>query len=454
LELNPILKREMKTEYDVLVVGSGPAGLFAAYELADKNLKVLVIEQGFDIDKRKDIMCGIGGAGTFSSGILNLRPDVGGNLIEITKNEDLARNLVNQVDALFLKFGAPKKFYDTKSKEVRELKTKAASLGIKFVEIPQRHIGTENSVRVIKNFIDYLKDKGIEFLLETRVEDILIENNKCIGVKLKDDDIKSNFTLLAPGRIGASWINELVKKHSMKAKFGPIDIGVRVEVPSKVMDSIVEISHDPKFHIYTKTYNDFVRTFCTNHNGFVVEEKYNGFIGVNGHTMFNKKSENTNFAFLVRIRLTEPLENTTEYGRSIAELATTIGGGKPIIQRIGDLKSGRRSRKDDIIKNPVKNTLKDVTSGDISMALPHRIVEDIIEGLDKLNELVPGIASDSTLLYAPEIKFYAMDVVVDSKMKTNIKNLFVAGDGVGLSRGIVNAAATGILAARGVLGKI
>lgn len=454
MELNPILKREMKTEYDVLVVGSGPAGLFAAYELADKNLKVLVIEQGFDIDKRKDIMCGIGGAGTFSSGILNLRPDVGGNLIEITKNEDLARNLVNQVDALFLKFGAPKKFYDTKSKEVRELKTKAASLGIKFVEIPQRHIGTENSVRVIKNFIDYLKDKGIEFLLETRVEDILIENNKCIGVKLKDDDIKSNFTLLAPGRIGASWINELVKKHSMKAKFGPIDIGVRVEVPSKVMDSIVEISHDPKFHIYTKTYNDFVRTFCTNHNGFVVEEKYNGFIGVNGHTMFNKKSENTNFAFLVRIRLTEPLENTTEYGRSIAELATTIGGGKPIIQRIGDLKSGRRSRKDDIIKNPVKNTLKDVTSGDISMALPHRIVEDIIEGLDKLNELVPGIASDSTLLYAPEIKFYAMDVVVDSKMKTNIKNLFVAGDGVGLSRGIVNAAATGILAARGVLGKI
>jgi uncharacterized FAD-dependent dehydrogenase len=222
-------------------------------------------------------------------------------------------------------------------------------------------------------------------------------------------------------------------------------------VPAITMNPVTRINRDPKFHIRTKRYDDFARTFCTNERGFVVKEDYTDFIGVNGHSMKSKKSKNTNFAFLVRVALTEPVENTTRYGRSIAKLATTIGGGKPILQRMGDLRRGRRSTWERIKRNLVHNTLTDVTPGDISMALPHRITMDIIEGLEKLNEIIPGVASDSTLLYAPEIKFYAMRMTVDENMETEVKNLFAAGDGTGLSRDIVNAAATGILAARGVM---
>jgi uncharacterized FAD-dependent dehydrogenase len=243
----------------------------------------------------------------------------------------------------------------------------------------------------------------------------------------------------------------MIEKHGIKARYGGIDIGVRVEVPAIIMDPVTKINRDPKFHIQTRRYDDFVRTFCTNKHGFVVKEEYEDFIATNGHSLTNIESENTNFAFLVRVELTEPIENTTKYARSIAKLATTIGGGKPVLQRMGDLRRGRRSTKERIVKNLVVNTLKDVTPGDISMALPHRIVMDIIEGLETLNEIIPGVTSDSTLLYAPEVKFYAMHLNVDRQMETSIKNLFAAGDGAGLSRDIVNAAATGIMAAEGII---
>ncbi|MDD4498205.1 MAG: FAD-dependent oxidoreductase, partial [Methanosarcinaceae archaeon] len=256
-----------------------------------------------------------------------------------------------------------------------------------------------------------------------------------------------------PGRRGCDWVSEMASGHGIAARYGGIDIGVRVEVPAIIMDPVTKINRDPKFHIQTRRYDDFVRTFCTNMRGYVVKEEYEGFIATNGHSMTNIESENTNFAFLVHIELTKPMENTTKYARSIAKLATTIGGGKPVLQRMGDLRRGRRSTRERLAKNLVINTLKDVTPGDISMALPHRIVMDIIEGLETLNEIIPGVASDSTLLYAPEVKFYAMHLQVDRKMETNIKNLFAAGDGAGLSRDIVNAAATGILAARGILEK-
>jgi uncharacterized FAD-dependent dehydrogenase len=246
----------------------------------------------------------------------------------------------------------------------------------------------------------------------------------------------------------------MIEKHGIEARYGGIDIGVRVEVPAIVMDPVTKINRDPKFHIQSRRYDDFVRTFCTNKRGFVVKEEYEGFIATNGHSLTNTESENTNFAFLARIELTEPIENTTKYAISIAKLATTIGGGKPVLQRMGDLRRGRRSTKERIAKNLVVNTLKDVTPGDISMALPHRIVMDIIEGLETLNEIIPGVTSDSTLLYAPEVKFYAMHLKVDRHMETSIKNLFAAGDGAGLSRDIVNAAATGIMAAEGIILKV
>ncbi|MHC1585012.1 MAG: NAD(P)/FAD-dependent oxidoreductase, partial [Candidatus Syntropharchaeia archaeon] len=348
----------------------------------------------------------------------------------------------------------PKKCIEPEERDVEELKRRAAAVGASFVEIRQRHMGSDNTQKVIKNFEEDLESHGIDFLLNTTILDLIIKNGTCYGVILSEgEEIRSKYTVLAPGRVGASWADELVEKHHIDARHGPIDVGVRVEVPSIIMDPVTRINRDPKFYIRTKRYDDFTRTFCTNKNGFVVKETYDDFIGVNGHSMKNKESENTNFAFLVQIELTQPLENTTKYGKSIAKLATTIGGGKPIIQRMGDLRRGRRSVWSRIKRNPVKNTLEDVTPGDISMALPHRITMDIIEGLEILDKIIPGVVSDSTLLYAPEIKFYAREVKVDGNMETSIKNLFAAGDGMGLSRDIVNASATGILAGRGILMK-
>jgi hypothetical protein len=285
-----------------------------------------------------------------------------------------------------------------------------------------------------------------------KVEDILVENNECYGVRLASKEIiKASKVILCPGRTGAQWTNELVFRHKIDSTREPIDIGVRVEVPSIIMEEVTNVNRDPKFQLRTKSYDDFVRTFCTNPNGYVVRESYEDFVGVNGHCFAKIKSENTNFAFLVRVELTEPVEDTIKYGRSVAILASTIGGGKPTIQRMGDLKAGRRSTWLRVKRSDVKNTLKDVTPGDISMALPHRVVMDIIEGLDVLNNAIPGISSDSTLLYAPEIKFYSIRIKVNDNMETCIHSLYMAGDGAGLSRDIVNASATGILAGRGIL---
>jgi len=458
---------QRKTEWDVIVIGAGPAGMCAANELADQDLNVLVIDRGRDINERRcpmeeigkcaeckqcDVMCGVGGAGTFSDGTLNLRPDIGGDLAAITGDNPAAWALVDYVDSLFLKYGAPEQLYTADGAQVEKLKRGAASVGVHFIEIPQRHMGSDNAPRIIENFENDLKSRGTEFRLNAQVRDLLIEHDTCNGVMLEHGDkLFSRYTLLCPGRIGGEWVNTLVKRHGIDAKHGAIDIGVRVEVPSIIMDPITEINHDPKFHIRTKRYDDFVRTFCTNEHGFVVKERYEGFIGTNGHSLKSQRSENTNFAFLVRTELTEPLEDTTRYGKSVSKLATTIGGGNPILQRMGDLRRGQRSTWNRIRRNPVKNTLQDVTPGDISMAMPHRIVMDIIEGLEKLNEVIPGVASDSTLLYAPEVKFYAMELQVSRELATSIKGLYAAGDGTGLSRDIINASATGVIAGRGIL---
>lgn len=448
----------------VIIVGGGPAGMFAAYELLGKA-DVTIIEKGKDITKRFcpmerkrvcakckvcDIMCGIGGAGTFSDGTLNLRPDIGGDLNELTHDDELSWALVDYVDSIYVKFGAPEKNKNGNENEIEELKRKAASVGARFIDIPQRHIGTDYAPALIKRFKEFLE--GVHFMVNTEVTDIIVENNRCAGVKLADGrELRSDFVLVAPGRVGADFVDKIVEKHGIKAEHAPIDVGVRIEVPAIVMDPITAINRDPKFHIMTKSYDDFVRTFCTNERGFVVKEDYGEFIGVNGHGMKDSFSENTNFAFLDRIKLTEPLENTTRYGISVAKLATTIGGGKPILQRMGDLRRGRRSTLAKIVNNAVKPTLKDFTAGDVSMALPHRIVVDILEGLEVLDKMIPGVAADSTLIYAPEIKFYARRFVVDDNLETSIENLFAAGDGSGLSRDMINASATGVLAARGIM---
>lgn len=448
----------------VVIVGSGPAGMFAALELSKRGREVLVLDQGRDIEDRScpmknsghclhcepcQIMCGIGGAGAYSDGLLNLHPGVGGDLEKLAGGD--AWSLVEEVDSTFLKYGAPKEVYEPSKEEAESLRRKSAAAGARFIAIRQRHMGSDRTPKIIAAFKRDLEDKGVKFMLGACASDLLIEDSVCRGVELEEGrSISADKTLLALGRVGAQWTGELIDRYGIKARYGPLDVGVRVEVPSIIMDPITRANRDPKFHITTHRYDDFVRTFCTNPGGFVVKEEYKEFIATNGHSMTDRRSENTNFAFLVRLELTRPLENTTAYGMSIAKLVTTLGGRKPVIQRLGDLHRGRRSTEERIARNPVANTLKDVTPGDISMALPHRIVMDIIEGLEVLNEIVPGINADSTLLYAPEIKFYAREIEVGREMQTSISCLYAAGDGAGLSRGIVTAAATGILAARGI----
>ena len=429
----------------------------------------MIIDRGADAASRKcpvsdsnlvcancqpcNIMCGVGGAGIFSDGILNLRPDVvGGNLNDFTHNDQDSWRIVDYIDEIFLKFGASTVLHGISNDKIDELTLRAMAAGIKFQQIKQRHLGSENTPKLIKRFSDYLEIKGVKIVTRTAVKDLIVKNGECLGVITQDDaQYAARSILFAPGRIGSRWVREMVSRYNINATHAPIDVGVRVEVPSIVMRSVIDVNRDPKFHIWTQQYEDFVRTFCTNHEGFVVKESYDNFIGVNGHSYTEKKSKNTNFAFLTRVVLTEPLENTTLYGESIARIATILGQGKPIIQRLGDLRRGRRSNAWRLQKSTITPTLTDVVPGNIAMVLPHRILTDILEGLEKLNEVIPGVATNSTFLYAPEIKYYSMKFAVDENLQTNIKNLYAAGDGAGLSRDIVKAAATGILAARGIL---
>ena len=451
--------------YDVIIIGAGPAGLFAAYELStNSSLKVLIVDKGKDIKDRIcpsmkefrrclkckpcNILCGLGGAGGLSDGKLNLKSDIGGNLEEFVSRSE-AENLIEKIDKLFLEHGASKKLY---GRDSVFLEKKAATYGMEFIPIPQRHIGSDILPSVVTSIKNFLESKGVIFRLNTEVKQI--KNNGIYSLILTNgSEIQSYFIIVATGRAGSDWFKSEADRLGIKTRFAPLDIGVRVEVPAVVMENIIELAWDPKFHINTKKYDDFVRTFCTCPNGFVVTEDYGEYICVNGHSSNTEKSDNTNFALLTKIELTEPVENTTAYGISIAKLATTIGGRMPIIQRLEDLKSGHRSTASRIDKSFVKPTLKNATPGDISMALPHRIVENVIEGLKQLDNVIPGVNSDSTLLYAPEIKFYSMRFLVNQDLETNLPNCFAAGDGAGLSRGIITSAATGIIAAHGIIKK-
>lgn len=449
----------------VIVVGAGPAGMFASYLLGKHGLDVELIEMGEDIEERimklkdggigvgKEYLQGIGGSGTFSDGKLNLNPEIGGNLLEFVDKTD-GEKLIAYVDNVFVKHGIEKDAcIHAKS---NELAKKAMHAGVKYIPIRQKHIGSDFLPKVVNGIKNEIKGYGVKISVKTMAKNIILENGKITGVLLeragKQEKIKSKYVVLAPGRAGSRWLIDLAKEHGIGYHYGPLDIGVRVEVPDEVMEEVTRINWDPKFHIHTKKYDDFVRTFCTNPSGFVITENYGKFVSVNGHSMKNKLSNNTNFAFLVRICLTEPVENTALYGESICRLATTIGGGKALLQRLGDLKQGRRSTWERINKSYVEPTNKDTTPGDLSMALPARILEDIVEGLDVLAKVIPGVNEKSTLLYGPEVKFKSIRVDVTKKMETKkYSNLFTIGDGAGVSGGIIPAGVTGLIAAREIL---
>ncbi len=445
-------------KFDVIIVGAGPAGLFAANELAGKKLKVLVIEQGKEPLKRNpaknrsDAVFGVGGAGAYSDGKMNLSPAIGGEPLELKRSAKEVQKMIDSIDKTMLRFGAPKQFSGTNGRRLAELKRKANRAGIEFVAGKQRHIGTDKIKLVIDRLFKYLEKKGIVFQLKTRIESIKKAGNSFV-LKTKNGEMHCTYLIACCGRGRSYWLREQAKKLGAITKFGPIDVGVRVEFPAEIYEGIEKVMYDAKFRLFTETYDDMVRTFCTNPRGFISTEKYQNFVLVNGHAERNRKSNNTNLALLSRIHLTNPVEDSTEYGRSIAMLSNTIGGGKPLIQRYKDLVKGRRSTWERLQRSPITPTLKDVTPGDISMALPQRIVTNIIEAIEKLDKVISGIASDTTLIYAPEIKFYDTKYETNEFLETNVQNFFVAGDASGYSRGIVYAGVTGMIAAHGVLGK-
>ncbi len=438
--------------YDVAIIGAGSAGLFAALELTRSALKVVVLEGGLDPKTRTSITTGVGGAGTFSDGKLNLSSKIGGNPHAIGCTSTELEGLIERVDAEFTRCGAPAQYSGENVEDLATLKQSASQAGIEFIAGRQRHIGTVTIREVIDTLYHDLLDRGIEFRLDTKVGAIIAEEEGfCLDTA--HGAVHARHVIAAPGRVGAYWLREQARSLGVGPAFGPLDIGVRVEFPAELYESIEKIMYDAKLRVRTSTHDDMVRTFCTNPRGFIVREDHEDFVLVNGHAENVRKSDNTNFALLVHIELTDPVEDTTQYGRAVAQLATTIGGGKPILQRLKDLQQGRRSTWDRVRRLPIHPTLDAVTPGDISMALPQRIVLNLLEAIERLDRVIPGLAADSTLIYAPEIKFYDTRYMVKDGMETDLPGFYVAGDASGHSRGIVFSAVTGIYAAQHIVAK-
>ncbi len=455
--------------YDLIIVGAGPSGTFCAYELIKNkpNSKILIVEKGKAIENRvcpkrttgKCVNCptcaitaGFSGSGAFSDGKLTLTKDgeTGGYLFDIVGFDEGTR-LIKKTDNIYLEFGAPTNLYGNEStKEIREIKKKAINANLKLVECPIRHLGTDGGYEVYTNLQKYLLDNGVEISFNTEVKDIILneDKSKAIGIRLTNgEEFFGENIAIGVGRPGAAWFEEVCKKNNIETTVGIVDVGVRVECRNEVMEELNEAMYEAKLILHTPTFDDKVRTFCTNPGGAVSTEVYsNGLVTANGHAYADKekKTENTNFALLVSKHFTEPFNSPIEYGEHIARLANMLSDGKVLVQRFGDFKNGRRTKEERLYRNNIKPTLKDAVAGDLSLVLPYRIMKDIEEMIIALDKVAPGIASDETLLYGVEVKFYSNRVKVDENFRTNIPNLFAFGDGAGVSRGLIQASANGV----------
>jgi len=442
--------------YEYIVVGAGPAGLFACYEILKKkkDSKILLIDMGKRIEKRKpsEVMIGVGGAGTFSDGKLTLTANLSHEKAFHLISRYEYQKILDYVDSIFNDFGVDSEYYPKETEEFTKLIEEAQLHDIELVTRKARHVGTDKLKTFIQKVQDNLLANGVEILEETKIEDILVKGSKVEGVICSDGKkIFGKQVLLAPGRVNARWLQTLADKYEIKYIYEMVEVGVRVEFPSAVMKRQAETLYETVYRVRTKTYQDIVRTFCSCPNGLVAIEEYENYVCVNGHSNSDHNSKNSNFALLCEVHLKEPLENSIAYAKSIAELVSLLGGGKPILQSVTDLRDGRRSTWSRLEKSFVEPSLKDVVPGDISMGLPHRIVLNILEGLEILDKVMPGINSGSTLLYAPEVKFRSSKISTKKNMETSIKGLFVAGDASGLSGSITGAAVTGIMAGRGMV---
>jgi uncharacterized FAD-dependent dehydrogenase len=462
----------MTKDYDVIIVGGGPAGIFAALELSQVDgLSILLIEKGKDITERQcpvrdvggsciecspcNLVCGLGGAGAFSDGKLVLSPQVGGQLGDYL-GEDNTATLIKYVDEIYLKFGASDQLYGVDGPSqgrIDEISRKADQAGLHLIPTPVRHLGTENCYSVLKSMREYLVPR-LEFKLGTVASTVLVDDGEVRGIETDNgDSFGCRYLILAPGREGADWLSKEAGRLNLTMHNNPIDVGVRVEVPAAVMEELTSTLYEVKLEYISKSFNDRIRTFCMCPAGEVIMESTGGYdpvVTVNGHSYASWKSGNTNFALLVSTDFTKPFHEPIAYGKYLAKLANILGGGV-LVQRLGDLLEGHRSTPRRIEQGLVVPTLEGAAPGDLSFALPYRHLTGLVEMLQAMEKLAPGVASPDTLLYGIEVKFYSCRPQLSPILETEVGNMFAVGDGTGISRGLVQASASGLVAACEIL---
>jgi len=466
-------------KYDVVIVGAGPCGYMCAYELIKKNpnLKVALFDRGNPIEKRRcpvlehrcekcpvnpkgisecypgcSITSGFGGAGAYSDGKFNITTEFGGWLTDYMEDEELLK-LIEYVDAINLQYGATDVITNPKTPQIRDIERRAMSVGLKLLRSKVRHLGTEENIKILKKISDDLA-KNISMIFATKVKDIIVKDGECKGIVLDNGDtVEADYVVLAVGREGSKWLSELFGKYNIPMKQNQVDVGVRVECPNLIMEEINENLYEGKFVFKTSTGNT-VRTFCSNPGGHVVVENYEGVVNVNGHSYSdpNLHSHNTNFALLVTHHFEEPFKKPNEYALKVSSLANQLACGSVIVQRYGDLIQGRRTTAKRLQEGFVKPTLKEAVPGDLALCLPQKTMQSIIEMIKVLDHITPGIATEHTLLYGVEAKYYSShpDIFNTFEVK-NLKNLYVGGDGAGLTRGLAQASACGVYIARNII---